>query len=88
MKITDQTQQLKTRKGPIKNNNAKAPSSRGEHASLVKRGKDEEASSAVSNGTSARPQQPTKTRSFNDRQNQLSKVNPVVTFVCFLKMFI
>ncbi|TKY58140.1 WAVE-DAMPENED 2 [Spatholobus suberectus] len=39
-------------------------------------GKDKEASSTVSNGTSAsdsRPRQPIKSRSFNDRQTQLSK---------------
>ncbi|MED6197950.1 hypothetical protein PIB30_061611, partial [Stylosanthes scabra] len=76
LKTKDQMQQLKVRKAPVKNNNAKAPSSRGVHSSLVRRGKDgkaEETSSAVSNGASARSRQPAKTRSFNDRQNQLSK---------------
>ncbi|RYR55191.1 hypothetical protein Ahy_A06g030441 isoform C [Arachis hypogaea] len=75
-KAKDQTQQSKARKAPVKNNNTKAPSSRGVHSSSVRRGKDgkaEETTSAVSNGASARPRQPAKTRSFNDRQNQSSK---------------
>ncbi|WJX16282.1 hypothetical protein P8452_06332 [Trifolium repens] len=82
VKITIQKEQSKGQKGPVKNKNAKAASSSGVHATLVKNskiGKDKLASSAVSNGTSAldsRPrQQPLKTKSFNDRQSQLSK-NP------------
>lgn len=91
MKITVQTEQSKAQKGPVKIKNAKVASSSGVRASLVKNnkiGKDKQASSAVSNGTSAvdsRPKQPSKSRSFNDRQSQLSKVNPVVTFACLLK---
>ncbi|GAU15093.1 hypothetical protein TSUD_08310 [Trifolium subterraneum] len=82
VKITVQKEQSKAQKGPVKNKNAKVASSSGVHATLVKNsktGKDKQASSAVSNGTSAldpRPrQQPIKTKSFNDRQSQLSK-NP------------
>lgn len=91
MKITDQTEQSRARKGPVKNKNAKAHSSSGVHASLLKRsknGKDKQASSAVSNGTSAlesRPIQSIKSTSFNDRQSQLSKVNPVVLPKCLLR---
>ncbi|KAG4934038.1 hypothetical protein JHK87_048040 [Glycine soja] len=76
----NQTKQSRAPKGLVKNKNAKAPSSSGVHASLVNKskiGKDKEASSSVSNGTSAldsRPRQSTKSsRSFNDRQTQLSK---------------
>ncbi|RDY14609.1 Protein WVD2-like 5 [Mucuna pruriens] len=78
LKISDQTKQSKAQKGLVKNKNAKAPSSSGVRASLVnksKTGKDKEASS-VSNGTLAsdtHPRQSTKSRSFNDRQTQLSK---------------
>lgn len=91
MKITDQTGQLKARKDPVKNKNAKASTSSGVHTSLVRRsknGKDKEASSSVSNGTSAldsRPRQPIKSRPFNDRQTQSSKVSSLVTFACFPK---
>lgn len=88
MKIKVPTEQSRAQKGPVKNKNAKVGgSSSGVNASLVKNskvGKDKQASSAVSNGTSAldsRPRQPIKNRSFNDRQAQLSKVNSVVTFV-------
>ncbi|CAL5199141.1 unnamed protein product [Lathyrus oleraceus] len=79
VKITVQTEQSKAQKGPVKIKNAKVASSSGVRASLVKNnkiGKDKQASSAVSNGTSAvdsRPKQPSKSRSFNDRQSQLSK---------------
>ncbi|KAK2452927.1 TPX2 (targeting protein for Xklp2) protein family [Trifolium repens] len=82
VKITIQKEQSRAQKGPLKSNNAKVASSSGVHATLVKNskiGKDKQTSSAVSNGTSAldsRPrQQPLKTKSFNDRQSQLSK-NP------------
>ncbi|CAJ2675000.1 unnamed protein product [Trifolium pratense] len=82
VKITVQKEQSRAQKGPVKSKNAKVASSSGVHATLVKNsktGKDKQASSAVSNGTSAldsRPrQQPLKTKSFNDRQSQLSK-NP------------
>lgn len=92
MKISDQTKQSRAPKGLVKNKNAKAPSSSGVHASLVNKsqiGKDKEASSSVSNGSSALdslPRQSIKgSRSFNDRQAQLSKpkVNSVITFACF-----
>jgi hypothetical protein len=80
VKITVQKEQSIAQKGPVKSKNAKVASSSGVHATLVKNskiGKDKQASSAVSNGTSAldsRPrQQPLKTKSFNDRQSQLSK---------------
>ncbi|XP_061341029.1 protein WVD2-like 5 [Gastrolobium bilobum] len=79
LKIIDQTGKLRARKGLIKNKNAKAPTPRGVHASLVKRsedGKDEKTSSTVSNGTFAldsHPSQSIKNRSFNDKQTQLSK---------------
>ncbi|XP_058724861.1 protein WVD2-like 5 [Vicia villosa] len=79
VKITDQTEQSKAQKVPVKIKNAKVASSSGVRASLVKNskiGKDKPASSAVSNGTSAidsRLKQPSKSRSFNDRQSQLSK---------------
>ncbi|XP_027939865.1 protein WVD2-like 5 isoform X2 [Vigna unguiculata] len=79
-KISDQTKQSRAPKGLVKNKNAKAPSSSAVHASLVNKskiGKDKEASSSVSNGTLAldsRPKQSIKSsRSFNDRQTQLSK---------------
>ncbi|KAK7320688.1 hypothetical protein VNO77_30387 [Canavalia gladiata] len=74
----DQTKQSRTQKGPVKDKNAKAPSS-SVHANLVNRsktGRDKEASSAVSNGTLAltsRPRQSIKSRSFNDRPIQESK---------------
>ncbi|TKY58142.1 WAVE-DAMPENED 2 [Spatholobus suberectus] len=79
VKISDKTKQSRAPKGLVKNKNAKAPSCIGVHASLMNKskiGKDKEASSTVSNGTSAsdsRPRQPIKSRSFNDRQTQLSK---------------
>ncbi|CAI8605922.1 unnamed protein product [Vicia faba] len=79
VKITVQTEQSKAQKGLVKIKNAKVASSSGVRASLVKNskiGKDKPASSSVSNGTSAvdsRLKQPTKSRSFNDRQSQLSK---------------
>ncbi|KAG4382619.1 hypothetical protein AAZX31_14G113000 [Glycine max] len=80
VKISDQTKQSRAPKGLVKNKNAKAPSSSGVHASLVNKsqiGKDKEASSSVSNGSSALdslPRQSIKgSRSFNDRQTQLSK---------------
>lgn len=80
VKIKVPTEQSRAQKGPVKNKNAKVGgSSSGVNASLVKNskvGKDKQASSAVSNGTSAldsRPRQPIKNRSFNDRQAQLSK---------------
>ncbi|XP_020230306.1 protein WVD2-like 5 isoform X2 [Cajanus cajan] len=78
VKITDQNKQSRAQKGLFKNKNAKATSSGGVRASLAnksKTGKDKEASS-VSNGTSAsdsHPRQSIKSRSFNDRQTQLSK---------------
>lgn len=58
MENIDETKQSKTRKGPVKNKNAKLPSPKGVHASSVKRskdGKDGEAASSVSYGTSALP---------------------------------
>ncbi|KAJ1410948.1 TPX2, C-terminal [Sesbania bispinosa] len=79
VEIIDETGQLRAQKAPVKSKNAKPPSPRGVHASSVKKskdGKDEEAASAVSNGTSAldsHPRQPIKNRSFNDKQTQLSK---------------
>ncbi|KAJ1404868.1 TPX2, C-terminal [Sesbania bispinosa] len=83
VKPTDQTEQSRAQKGPVKNKNAKAPSSSssGVHASLVKRSKnvkDRQASTAVSNGTSALDSRPRQSiikssRSFNDRQSQFSK---------------
>lgn len=85
MKKTVQTEQSRAQKGSVKNKNAKVASSSGVHANLVKNSKnakDKPASSAVSNGTSAlesRPKQSIKSRSFNDRQSQASKVT-VVTF--------
>jgi hypothetical protein len=94
VKITIEKEQSRAQKGPLKSNNAKVASSSGVHATLVKNskiGKDKQTSSAVSNGTSdldSRPrQQPLKTKSFNDRQSQLSKVNSIVTFVCLPKCF-
>ncbi|TKY74731.1 WAVE-DAMPENED 2 [Spatholobus suberectus] len=79
VEIIDQMEQLKATKGPVKNKNAKPPSPRGVHASSVKKskdGKDEEAASAVSNGTftlDAHPRQPIKNRSLSDKQAWLSK---------------
>ncbi|KAK7311066.1 hypothetical protein RJT34_08958 [Clitoria ternatea] len=77
VKITDQTKQSRAQKVPVKNKNVKVPSS---SASLVNRskiGKDKEPSLSVSNGTStldSRPRPSIKSsRSFNDRQTQLSK---------------
>ncbi|XP_068471568.1 protein WVD2-like 5 isoform X2 [Phaseolus vulgaris] len=79
MKISDQTKQSRAPKGFVKNKNAKAPSSSGVHAGLVNKSKirkDKEISSSVSNGTLAldsRPKQSIKSsRSFNDRQTELS----------------
>lgn len=80
VKISDQTNQPRAPKGLVKNKNTKASSSSssGVRANLVnkkKTGKDKEASS-VSNGTSAsdsHSRQSIKSRSFNDRQTQLSK---------------
>ncbi|XP_061376409.1 protein WVD2-like 5 [Gastrolobium bilobum] len=78
-KITDQTGKLRAQTVPVKNKNAKAPSSTGVRASLMKRsknGKDKEALSAVSNGTKAldsHPKQSIKSRSLSERQTQLSK---------------
>ncbi|KAK7410265.1 hypothetical protein VNO78_00907 [Psophocarpus tetragonolobus] len=77
--IIGQTEQLKAGKGPVKNKNAKPPSPRVGHASLVKKnqdGKDEEVASAVSNGTFAsdsHPRQTVKNRSLSDKPVRLSK---------------
>jgi len=95
MKISDQTKQSKATKGLVKNKNAKAPTSSGVHAGLgnkSKIGKDKESSSSVSNGTLAvdsRLKQSIKSsRSFNDRQTQLSKpkVNSLF-FACQSKLY-
>lgn len=87
MENKDKIEQSKTRKGPVKNKNAKLPSPKGVHTSSVKKskdGKDGEAASSVSNGISAldsHPKQPVKNRSFNDKQTRLSKVNFVVKII-------
>lgn len=80
-------EQLKASKGPVKNKNAKAPSSKGIHASSVKKNKDgKEVASAASNGSftlDSHPKQPTKNKSSSDKQARLSKVNFVVIFVAY-----
>ncbi|CAJ1972077.1 unnamed protein product [Sphenostylis stenocarpa] len=89
VKISDNAKQSRAPKVLVKNKNVKAPSSSGVHASSInksKTGKDKETSSSVSNGTSAldtRPKQFIKSssRSFNDRQIQLSK--PKVNSIAF-----
>ncbi|CAL0319156.1 unnamed protein product [Lupinus luteus] len=76
VKIMDQTVQSRAQKGHVKNKTLKLPSPRGTSSSLVKKSKDgkgEEAPPAVPNGTSAlgsNPRQPTKNKSFNDKQTQ------------------
>lgn len=91
MKTTDQTKQSRASKGPVNSKNLKAPSPKGIHASgpkQIKDGKDEEAPSAVPNGTLAsnsRTRQPIKIRSLNEKQTPMSKVNSVITFTCFHK---
>ncbi|XP_016169819.2 protein WVD2-like 5, partial [Arachis ipaensis] len=77
--VEDQSRQLRAQKGPVKEKCAKPTGSKGVHANSVKRckdGKDEHASSAVSNGTSAsepHPRQPAKLSSYNDKETRLSK---------------
>ncbi|KAK7311877.1 hypothetical protein RJT34_10320 [Clitoria ternatea] len=79
VEIIDQPKQLKLQKGPVKNKNAKTPTLNSVHTSSVKKskdGKDQEATSAVTNGTTAldsHSRHPTKNRSFSDKQTQLSK---------------
>lgn len=86
MKLTDQLEQLRTSKGPVKNKNVKPPGPKGVIASgkKSKNGKDEEAQSAAPNGALAlNSRQPIKSRSFNDRKPQMSKVHFIVILACF-----
>ncbi|RYQ94486.1 hypothetical protein Ahy_B08g089402 isoform D [Arachis hypogaea] len=77
--VEDQSRQLRAQKGPMKEKCTKPTGSKGVHTNSVKRfqdGKDEHASSAVSNGTSAsepHPRQPAKIRSYDDKETLLSK---------------
>ncbi|KAF7830293.1 protein WVD2-like 5 [Senna tora] len=78
VKITIQTKQSRASKGPIKNKNVKPPSPKVIYASGPKKnkdGKDEEAPSGAPNGSLAlnnRSRQPIKSRSFNEKQTQVS----------------
>ncbi|GAU23155.1 hypothetical protein TSUD_306030 [Trifolium subterraneum] len=77
VEIVDETDKSRTRKGLVKNKNAKLPSAKGVHTSSVrnnKDGKDKEAT--VSNGTStldSHLRQPIKNKAVNDKQTRLSK---------------
>ncbi|MED6187952.1 hypothetical protein PIB30_081362 [Stylosanthes scabra] len=79
--VEDQSRQLSAQKVLVKEKCTKPTGSKGVHANSVKRskdGKDDHASSAVSNGTSAsesHQRQPAKIRLSNDKETRLSK-NP------------
>ena len=90
MKITDQREQSRAPKALVKDKNVKPQGPKGVPANGLKKnkdGKDEEAPSHIPNGNlglNSRPRQPTKSRLFNERQTQLSKVTPLCCFLLLL----
>ncbi|XP_028799128.1 protein WVD2-like 5 isoform X2 [Neltuma alba] len=77
LKITDQSEQLRTSKGPVNTKAVKPANPKGVHTSGLKKSKDrrdEEAKPSVLNGSlTLNPRQTIKGRSFNDRKTQISK---------------
>lgn len=87
MKITNQSEQVRTSKGSVKTKAVKPANPKGVHSSGVKKSKDrksEEAQPSVLNGSfTLNSRQPIKSKSFNDRKTQISKVLVVVVLACF-----
>ncbi|XP_054789035.1 protein WVD2-like 5 [Prosopis cineraria] len=77
VKITDQSQQLRSSKVPVKTKALKPANPKGVHTSGVKKSKDrkdEEAQTSLLNGSlTLNSQQPIKSRSLNDRKTQISR---------------